>query len=155
MSSAKDADGQVARPEVEELADRLYLTTVHLLRRIRRADDQLELSAAQLSALTRVVAMGPTTSTELAAAEGVKPPTMTRLVQRLERGGYVVRRPDPEDGRATRIRHTPQGFKALESGRANRVEMFAGELAALPRSDRTKLRAALDVLDKLSRDPAS
>ncbi|MDQ3996553.1 MAG: hypothetical protein M3303_05995, partial [Gemmatimonadota bacterium] len=67
-----------------ELADRLHSAAIHLLRRLRREDARTGLSGPRLSALSVVVFAGPLTLGELAAAEQVRPPTMTRLVRALE-----------------------------------------------------------------------
>ncbi len=143
-----------ASDDVASLADRLYLAVIHLLRRVRREDERLALSASQLSAITRLVSRGPMSVGELAEAEGVKPPTMTRLVQRLEEGGYVIRRPAPHDGRVWRIAHTTRAVQTLEEGRAGRVAAFGTQLAALRKEDRECLLRALDVLEALSADPS-
>src|SRR5262249_22209397 len=73
-----------------ELADRLHSAAIHLLRRLRRTDPQTGISAAQLSALS-VLMGGPRTISELAAAEQVQPPTMSRLVREMEAAGLVER----------------------------------------------------------------
>src|SRR5947208_16870395 len=88
--------------EVEAVADRLHSAALHLLRRLRAEDDELGVSPPRLSALSVVVFGGPLTIGALAEAEGVKPPTMTRLVDGLEREGLVTRESDPADqiGRA-------------------------------------------------------
>ena len=74
-----------------QVADRLHSAAIHLLRSLRREDDAVGLSAPRLSALSVVVFAGPITLGALAAAEQVRPPTMTRLVQALEAEGLVER----------------------------------------------------------------
>ena len=92
----------------EHLADRLHSAAIHLLRRLRREDDAGGLTAPRLSALSVIVfGGGPVTLGQLAAAEQVRPPTMTRLVNGLETEGLVVRQADPADGRVTYIKATP------------------------------------------------
>src|SRR6476661_10655355 len=80
-------------------AIRLHSAAIHLLRRLRREDDASGLSAPRLSALSVVVFGGPLTLGALAAAEQVRPPTMTRIVSALEAAGLVQREPGPRDGR--------------------------------------------------------
>src|ERR671915_2520477 len=92
-----------------ELADRLHSAAIHLLRRLRREDARTGLSGPRLSALSVVVFAGPLTLGELAAAEQVKPPTMTRLVRALEARRLVVREADENDGRVVRLRATTKG----------------------------------------------
>src|SRR3954468_8294060 len=95
------------------LADRLHSAAIHLLRRVRRADGASGVSAAKLSALSVVVHAGPIALRDLAAAEQVRPPSMTRTVQELEAGGLVVRETDASDRRVVRIRATARGTRLL------------------------------------------
>jgi DNA-binding MarR family transcriptional regulator len=139
--------------ELRETADRLHSLAIHLLRRLRKVDEATGLSGPRLSALSVVVFAGPVTLTELAAAEQVKPPTMTRLVQGLEAEGLVRRRADAEDGRVSRVEATPRGRKILLDGRARRVEMLSGILASLEPADRDDLQRALLALDAVIRAP--
>src|SRR3970040_1114579 len=105
----------------DELADRIHSLAIHLLRRLRREDAKAGLTGPRLSALSVVVFGGPITLCELAAAEQVKPPTMTRLVRALEQEGLVRREKDPHDGRVSRLRATTKGDALLGEGRARRV----------------------------------
>ncbi|HUF28873.1 MAG TPA: MarR family transcriptional regulator [Gemmatimonadaceae bacterium] len=144
-----------ARPPAdpaEELADRLHSTAIHLLRRLRREDSAIGLTAPRLSALSVVVFAGPLALGELAAAEQVRPPTMTRLVTALEGLGLVVRRSDPEDGRQIRIQATPSGRAVLARGRARRIEALAGAVRALDARERALLADATDLLDRVIRE---
>ena len=153
MKTDPSADPRDVQPEIAALADRLYLAVVHMLRRLRGVDDELGLTAPQLSAITRLMARGEMTLGELAAAEGVRPPTITRLVQRLEGLGLVVRRPDPRDARVQRIAHTGRVAGVLEAGRKARVEAFGDQLAALSKRDRDALGRAIGILERLARAP--
>jgi DNA-binding MarR family transcriptional regulator len=132
--------------EAEQLADRLHSAAIHLLRRLRREDTRTGLSAPRLSALSVVVFAGPLTLGELAAAEQVRPPTMTRLVTALEDEGLVVREPDAADGRLTRIRATARGRTLLFQGRARRVAALPAEVRALGPAERADLERAVTVL---------
>jgi len=137
-------------------ADRLHSGAIRLLRRLRLVDDRVGLSAPRLSALSVIVFRGPLSLSALAAAEQVRPPTITRLVQELERAGLVERLRDATDRRVTRIRATPKGKQLLDAGRRARVELLARAVARLPRSERTLLRAAADILERIAnpqRDP--
>src|SRR3954467_2258933 len=80
-----------------DLADRLHSAAIHLLRRLRRADTASGLPAPRLSALSVLVFGGPLTVSELAAAEQVRPPTMTRIIGALEAAGLAEREGDPKD----------------------------------------------------------
>jgi len=136
-----------ARDEAELIAERLHSAAIHLLRRLRREDAKTGLSAPRLSALSVVVFAGPVTLGELANAEQVRPPTMTRLVSALEDEGLVSREADPDDGRLTRIRATPKGRTLLFRGRARRVAALTAEVRGLDASEREDLTRALAVLD--------
>lgn len=135
--------------ELVRTADRLHSAAIRLLRRLRTADAETGLSAPRLSALSVVVFRGPLTLTALAEAEQVRPPTITRLVQHLERDGLVERLPHPTDGRVTRIQATPAGRRLLGAGRERRVEQLAADLASLSPADRRTLGRAVDVLWRL------
>ena len=102
--------------EVEAVADRLHSAALHLLRRLRTEDDALGISPPRLSALSVVVFAGPIGIGALAAAEGVAAPTMTRLVDGLERDGLVRRRPDPADARGVLVEPTATGKRNLVEG---------------------------------------
>ena len=85
-----------------DIADRLHSAAIHLLRRVRRSDPLTGVPAAQLSALS-VLMGGPLTLGEMAAAEQVRPPTMSTLVGDMERAGLVRRSSDPSDARVVRL----------------------------------------------------
>ena len=119
------------KPDPKALADALHSAAIHLLRTLRREDDASGLSAPRLSALSVVVFGGPLTLGQLARAEQVKPPTMTRIVTGLERAGLVERVDDSSDRRLTRIRATAKGQRVLAAGRARRVELLTKALRAL------------------------
>ena len=119
------------KPDPKALADALHSAAIHLLRTLRREDDASGLSAPRLSALSVVVLGGPLTLGQLARAEQVKPPTMTRIVTGLERAGLVERVDDSSDRRLTRIKATAKGQRVLAAGRARRVELLTKALRAL------------------------
>jgi len=137
----------LAADPAERTADRLHSAAIHLLRRLRREDARTGLSAPRLSALSVVVFGGPLTLGELASAEQVRPPTMTRLVSALENEGLVTREPDASDGRLTRIRATARGRTLLMRGRARRVAALSAEVRALPEADRDVVERAVEILE--------
>jgi DNA-binding MarR family transcriptional regulator len=132
------------------LADRLHSAAIHLLRRLRREDDAGGVSAPRLSALSVVVFGGPLTIGELAAAEQVRPPTMSRLVAGLEESGWVERVADLEDGRVVRVRATPAGRALLLAGRARRVAALAEEIGRLTPDERRAIQEVLPLLEGLA-----
>lgn len=128
-------------------ASRLHSLAIHLLRRVRIADAEAGLSAARLSALSVLVFGGERTIGELAAAEQVSAPTMTRLVDGLERDGLARRRRGRSDGRVTRVAATAKGRRILEAGRDRRVALVAELLSGLDASERAALETVLDALE--------
>lgn len=142
------------RPEsrAEALADQLHSAAIHLLRQLRKEDDASALSAPRLSALSVVVFGGPLTLGQLAAAEQVKPPTMTRIVTGLEKEGLVKRIDDPRDRRLTRIQATIKGQKVLTAGRARRVEKLAAAVTDLRQSELAELTRGVHLLQQLIAD---
>ena len=147
-AGAPASAGSTMDPTV--VADRLHSAAIHLLRSLRREDDRSGLSAPRLSALSVLVFAGPLTLGELAAAEQVRPPTMTRLVQALEADGLVSRAPDPRDGRVTRLAATPRGRRLLAAGRARRVAALARRLGELPAEERLALAHAAAAVERLA-----
>ena len=131
------------------LADRWHSLAIHLLRRLRREDVRAGLTGPRLSALSVIVFGGPITLGDLAAAEQVRPPTMTRLVRALETDRLVRRDKDPGDARVVRLRATARGKRLLAAGRARRVQRLAGSLAELSVAERETLSAAADVLARV------
>jgi DNA-binding MarR family transcriptional regulator len=133
----------------EALADQLHSSAIHLLRQLRKEDDASGLSAPRLSALSVVVFGGPLTLGRLAAAEQVKPPTMTRIVTGLEKDGLVQRIGDPRDRRLTRIQATRKGQKVLAAGRARRVEKLAAAVRQLRGSKLVELKRGVQLLGEV------
>jgi DNA-binding MarR family transcriptional regulator len=134
---------------VDAVADRLHSAAIHLLRRLRVEDEALGISAPRLSTLSVLVFAGPRRVGELAEAEQVEPPTMTRLVDGMERDGYVVRGADPDDRRAVIVRATAKGVRALKKGRAQRVEALAEGLRSLSADQLATLAQGVDVLEQV------
>ena len=136
-------------PGTEQVATRLHSAAIQLLRKLRREDDASGLTAPRLSVLSVVVFAGPRTLGELAAAEQVKPPTMTRLVAALEKQKLVRRVPDPEDGRVTRIAPTEKGRTLLLQGRGRRVAALARDLESLNQRQLQTLRDAVSLIETI------
>jgi DNA-binding MarR family transcriptional regulator len=133
----------------EHVADRLHSAAIHLLRRVRKQDTATREGPARLSALSVLVFGGPMSLGGLAAAEQVKPPTMTRIVTGLERSALAERVPDPADARRVRIRATPKGVRLLQGARKLRVGYLAAQLEKLPAKERASLGEAVEILDRL------
>lgn len=120
---------------------------------VRCLSDRAGLSAAASYLLNRVDREGPARLTVLACAEGISQPSMTQLIQRLERQGLVTRLSDPDDGRAALVAITEAGQAVLEVRRRHRRSRLAEQLEALPDEDRHALwlaaTVALPVLRRL------
>lgn len=140
--------------EVQDVADRLHSAALHLLRRLRIEDDVLGVSPPRLSALSVVVYAGPLPIGALATAEGVAAPTMTRLVDGLERDGFVRRRRDPADARGVLVEATPAGKRILTRGRAQRVQTLAASLAALSPEELGEIGRGAELIERVSRGSA-
>jgi DNA-binding MarR family transcriptional regulator len=138
-----------SHPDVLAIADRLHTAAIHLLRRVRKQDVATGEGPARLSALSVLVFGGPKTLGELAAAEQVKPPTMSRIVAGLARNRLIEITADPRDARRMRIRATAKGTRLLHKGRQLRIEYLASHLEALAPEELAKLGEAVAILKKL------
>ena len=134
----------------EELANRLHSAALHLLRRLRREDGASGLTAPKLSALSVIVFGGPVSISDLARAEQVRVPTISRLVSSLEEQELIKRQKDKYDDRTVRLTATAKGRKLLEEGRARRVTLLSANLERLSAADRKILGKAADILDQLT-----
>jgi len=133
-----------------QVADRLHSAAVHLLRHVRTVDSESGLTASRLSALSVIVLGGPISISELAEAEQVRPPTISRLVKELEWEGLVSRRGDTQDRRITRIRATSKGRRLLLEGRERRVAKLAERVAELSPEERRRVAEAAATLERFS-----
>jgi DNA-binding MarR family transcriptional regulator len=131
-----------------EAADRFHSAAIHALRHVRREDPATGLSAARLSALSVLVFGGARTLGELAAAEHVRPATMTRIVQALEQDGLVRRESDPADRRVTRIHATAKGERVLWRGRERRVANLAALLSGLSEDEVAQVHEAAELVER-------
>ncbi len=137
-----------ANSREREVANRLHSAAIHLLRRARRTDPLTGVSAAQLSALS-VLMSGPKTLGDLAAAEQVRPPTMSRLVSDMERAGIARKVIDREDGRVIRVHATPKGLRALSRGRSMRIESIQLLIGQLDADDLNNIERAVGTIEKV------
>jgi DNA-binding MarR family transcriptional regulator len=131
------------------VADRLHSAAIHLLRRVRKRDIATGEGPARLSALSVLVFGGPKTLKELAAAEQVKAPTMSRIVSGLKRSHLVAIVRDPEDARRMRITATGKGSRLLQKGREMRIADLASQLDRLTPAELSQLGKAVEILHRL------
>jgi DNA-binding MarR family transcriptional regulator len=141
---------QTSRNRRSAVADALHSAAIHLLRGVRKEDERTGVGPARLSALSVLVFAGPMRLTELARAEQVKPPTMTKVIVGLERAGLVRRRKDVEDARAIRLEATARGTRLLQEGRRRRVGRLASALKSLTPADLDVLARAAAIVERIS-----
>jgi DNA-binding MarR family transcriptional regulator len=132
-------------------ADRLHSASIHLLRALRRQDVAAGIGPAQLSALSVLVFAGPRTLTDLARAEQVSPPTMSRIVGALEHAGLLRRVAVPADARASRLLPTAKGRRLMQEGRRRRIGYLAARLRHLSPSEQADLEALLPLFERVAR----
>jgi DNA-binding MarR family transcriptional regulator len=151
-NKSKSGNPKSATHESVSVADRLHSAAIHLLRRVRKQDVASGEGPARLSALSVLVFGGPKTLGELAAAEQVKPPTMSRIVAGLSRSKLVEITADPLDARRMRIRPTQQGIRLLQEGRKRRIADLASHLSRLSPDELGKVAESTEILARLLRD---
>lgn len=142
------------RPAVSGVAadlDQLHRLAIALLRGVKVEDGRTGIGPALLSALSVLTFGGAQSLGSLARAEGVKPPTMSRLVDGLERAGLARRRVDPADARGLCIEATPRGRALLLAGRARRLRRLAAAARALTPRERARVAASIPALGALVR----
>ena len=139
------------RAAADELAKTLREAIQRLTRRVRQARPVGDLTFSQLSALTSLQLAGALTPRELADTERVQPPTMTKIVGKLEERGLVVRTPHPTDGRQVILSPTEKGRAVYAQFEKARNEWLAGALAALTPQEREALEQAAKILQKVAK----
>jgi DNA-binding MarR family transcriptional regulator len=137
--------------QLHDMASGLHSASIRLLRMVRREDRATGISPPRLSALSVLVFAGPTSLAELAAAEEVKAPTMSRIVEGLVAEGLASREADPGNRRKVRIAATEEGRRRLEDGRARRVRVLTARLRRLADSEQRALARGVEVLQRVVR----
>ncbi|MFZ0214515.1 MAG: MarR family transcriptional regulator [Candidatus Dormiibacterota bacterium] len=135
-------------PDTAELAMRLRLAMTRLRRRLRQ-ESAIGLSQTDMSALAMVLREGPIGLGELAQAEGVRPPSMTRIASGLERQGLVSRHVDPADRRRASLQVTTSGRQLVERNRRRKNAYLARRLNGLSAADLVTLDASIAILERL------
>ena len=139
------------RGAADELARALREAIQRLNRRVRQTRPVGDLTYGQLSALTSLQLAGALTPRELADVERVQPPTMTKIVGKLEQRGLVARTPHPTDGRQVILAPTEQGRAMYAQFEKLRNEWLADQLTALSAEDRAVLVRAAEILQQVAR----
>ncbi|SDO98925.1 DNA-binding transcriptional regulator, MarR family [Actinopolyspora xinjiangensis] len=131
------------------LASRLRIAVVRLNRRLR-AQTESNVTLSQMSALACLWRNGPLAPRELAASEGVQPPSMTRVIAALEDLGYVRRRQHPTDGRQAIVALTEAGNERMEQEVSVREQWLDQRLAELTDQERDTLSSAARILERMA-----
>ncbi|MCG8458466.1 MAG: MarR family transcriptional regulator [Holophagales bacterium] len=134
------------------IANQLHSTAIHLLRRVRTVDRATGLTAERLSLLSVLAFAGPKTVGELAQAEEVSRPAISRIVSGLEQTGLARRERPAGDRRRVLVHATPKGRSLMDAGRRRRLERIVEELSRLDDGQLAALESALDVLESLEHE---
>jgi len=135
-----------------QLAEQLRVAITRLNRRLRQTRPVGELTQNQLSVLASLDMAGAMTPRELSESERVQPPTMTKVLAKLEERGLVQRAPHPTDGRQVLLSPTESGRAVLLEQRRVKAEWLTRRLAGLPAEDRETLARAAEILDRIARE---
>src|SRR5436190_7514886 len=135
-----------------QLAEQLRVAITRLNRRLRQTRPVGELTQNQLSVLASLEMAGAMTPRELSESERVQPPTMTKVLAKLEERGLVQRAPHPTDGRQVLLSATESGRAVLLEQRRVKAEWLTRRLAGLPAPDREVLARAAEILDRIARE---
>jgi len=138
-------------PAAAPLAGTLRDAIMRLNRRMRQARPLGDLTLTQISALTSLGLAGALTPRELAEHERVQPPTMTKIIAKLEDRGLIQRTPHPTDGRQVVLHATEAGRAAVAEQRRAGDAWLAKALAELPPDDRETLRRAAELLERIAK----
>lgn len=131
-----------------EVADRLHSAAIHLLRHARKQDVRARQGPARLSALSVLVFGGPMALGQLAAAEQVKAPTMSRIVAGLKRSGLAKIETDAKDARRIRVTATAKGERLLQQARVRRIRLLAETLSGLREPELDVLLRAAELMER-------
>lgn len=149
----RSASTTASTPSLDEaeIAARLRLSATRLARRLRQEVDT-GYTPSQLSALATVHNHGPLTLGALAEIERVAPPSITKVLTKLEAEGLVARTQCPDDGRVSHVSTTAAGRTLVEETRRRKTTWLAGRLHQLGPDAQALLASALDVLDAIIAD---
>jgi DNA-binding MarR family transcriptional regulator len=152
VTATSNPRNAVKTPDTTAIAARLRLSATRLARQLRQESDA-GLSPSQLSALATIERHGSLTLGALAEQERVAPPSVTKVVAKLEAAALVVRRLDEADRRVAWVSTTPLGTARLAKIRQRKTMWLSAQIAQLDDNQRRRLADALDVLDALTEDP--
>ena len=145
-------ESTVSAPDIEEMAGSLRLSIARLARLLRQ-QDQSGMAPALATALAAIGREGPLTLSRLAAIEQVAPPTITKIIDKLESLEFITRQIDPSDRRVCRVQITTAGKRKLQAIRSRRTAWLTAQLHALSSDDLGRLHDVIEVLDHLTTAP--
>jgi len=148
MSKGTERQSSAAPVASEELPTRLRLAVLRLARRLRQ-QAEADLTPSMLSAMANIEYRQPVTLGQLAEAERVTPPTMSKIVGRLEDAGLVTRTADSEDKRIQRLSLSREGVKLIARNRSRKNAYLARKLRKLEPEEVAKLEDAVEVIEKI------
>jgi DNA-binding MarR family transcriptional regulator len=137
-------------PHERSLASRLRLSVVRLNRRLRAQRVGDDVSLTQIAALSTLYKCGPLTPGQLAAKEGVQPPSMTRVIAALEEMKLVERRPHPTDGRQAIVELSDEGLAYVRKAISVREAWLDRQLAELGAEELEVLSQAAEIIDRMA-----
>jgi len=137
------------RQDLEEVSRSLHSVAIHLLRNLRVQDSALGIGLSQLSALSVLVFGGPRSLRDLAKAEQVRPPTMSRIVDALVDEGLVKREVNSSDRRSVTISPTQRGVHVMQEGRARREKPLFELLKRLGLDEVRIVQRATEILSRI------
>lgn len=149
-SNSPDDEPGSSDVDPEELSTEVRRAVVRLHRRLRfeKADESLGDTAG--SVLRRLVRHGPHSLREMSELEHVTPPAMTQTMNSLAAAGYVVRAPDPTDGRKVSFVATADGVALAAETRRRRHSWLVAQLSELSPAERRALLVAAEILSRVA-----
>jgi DNA-binding MarR family transcriptional regulator len=147
-----DTGTPLERRSPAQVALRIRESITKVNRRLRQTRPLGDLTIAQISAMQSLEAAGALTPRELAEAERVQPPTITRIIARLEERGLIQRTPHPTDGRQVILSPSPAGRQLLAEYQRVRDEWLAKRVSRLTAEERSTLHRAAEILTRIAKD---
>jgi DNA-binding MarR family transcriptional regulator len=141
------------RPDRERLIERFHHLAIRMLRSLRQVDEAGGLSGPRASVLAVLVFRGPMSLSELARAEGVKAPTMSRLVKSIAEEGLVRVRGSEADQRRLTIEATARGRRLMLAGRSRRLEALAEAFVSAGPAELLALAAVVAMMERAFAHP--
>ncbi len=137
------------KQDLGKISRNLHSVAIHLLRSLRVQDSAIGIGPSQLSALSVIVYGGPRSLHELARAEQVRPPTMSRIVDALVEEGLVKRQVNDADRRTVTISPTPRGVQIMQEGRDRREKRLVELLKPLEPEEVRDIQRATEILTRI------